>query len=63
MSLIFQDPGYSNTNNILEVDEPVEGRIMHTRGPPSIPSDDAFTLDELPFWKGGEAMEFEVESD
>jgi hypothetical protein len=62
-SLIFQDPGYSNTNNILEVDEPVEGRIAHTRGPPSIPSDDAFTLDELPFWKGSELMEFELESD
>jgi hypothetical protein len=62
-SLIFKDPGYSNTNNILEVDEPVEGRIAHTRGPPSIPSDDAFTLDELPFWKGGESMDFEIESD
>ncbi|KAF1916353.1 hypothetical protein BDU57DRAFT_516418 [Ampelomyces quisqualis] len=63
MSLIFQDPGYSNTNNILEVDEPTEGCIAHTRGPPSIPSDDAFTLDELPFWKGSESMEFEFESD
>lgn len=62
-SLIFKDPGYSNTNNILEVDEPVEGMIAHTRGPPSIPSDDAFTLDELPFWRGGDSMEFEIESD
>jgi hypothetical protein len=62
-SLIFQDPGYSNTNNILEVDEPIEGMVAHTRGPPSIPSDDAFTLDELPFWKGGESMDFEIESD
>jgi hypothetical protein len=62
-SLIFQDPGYSNTNNILEVDEPIEGMIAHTRGPPSIPSDDAFTLDELPFWRGGESMDFEIESD
>jgi hypothetical protein len=62
-SLIFQDPGYSNTNNILEVDEPIEGMVAHTRGPPSIPSDDAFTLDELPFWRGGESMEFEIESD
>jgi len=62
-SLIFQDPGYANTNNILEVDEPIEGRVQHTRGPPSIPSDDAFTLDELPFWRGGESMDFEIESD
>lgn len=62
MSLIFQDPGYANTNNILEVDEPAEGMVPHTRGPPSIPSDDAFTLDELPFWRGG-SMDFEVESD
>ncbi|KAH3919885.1 hypothetical protein HBI56_032260 [Parastagonospora nodorum] len=63
-SLIFQDPGYSNTNNILEVDEPIEGMVPHTRGPPSIPSDDAFTLDEMPFWKHGEIMDFSVfESD
>ncbi|KAH8689232.1 hypothetical protein GQ44DRAFT_261337 [Phaeosphaeriaceae sp. PMI808] len=67
-SLIFQDPGYSNTNNILEVDEPIEGMVAHTMGPPSIPSDDAFTLDdftldELPFWKGSELMEYEIESD
>jgi hypothetical protein len=59
-SLIFKDPGYSNTNNILEVDEPVEGVVPHTRGPPSIPSDDAFTLDEMPFWKHGEVMDFSV---
>jgi hypothetical protein len=44
-------------------DEPIEGVVQHTRGPPSIPSDDAFTLDELPFWRGGESMEFEVESE
>ncbi|KAH7081865.1 hypothetical protein BKA63DRAFT_221492 [Paraphoma chrysanthemicola] len=62
-SLIFQDPGYANTNNILEVDEPIEGLVRHTRGPPSIPSDDAFTLDELPFWKSGDVMDLEVESD
>jgi len=61
-SLIFQDPGYANTNNILEVDEPIEGRVQHTRGPPSIPSDDAFTLDELPFWRNGESMDFDVVS-
>jgi hypothetical protein len=60
MSLIFQDPGYSNTNNIIEVDEPIEGMIPNVRGPPSIPSDDAFTLDELPFWKHGELIDFSV---
>lgn len=49
-SLIFEDKGFPNTNNIEEVDEPEEGVVKHTKGPPSIPSDDAFTLDELPFW-------------
>lgn len=62
-SLHFQDPGYANTNNIIEVEEPDERGIMHSRGPPSIPSDDAFTLDELPFWKGAESMELEFDSD
>jgi hypothetical protein len=63
-SLIFQDPGYSNTNNIIEVDEePDEAGVMHSRGPPSIPSDDAFTLDELPFWNSGETMDVDFESD
>jgi len=61
-SLIFQDPGYANTNNIIE-EEPDERGVMHTRGPPSIPSDDAFTLDELPFWKGGESMALDFDSD
>lgn len=50
-SLIFEDKGFPNTNNIEEVEEPEEGIVSHTKGPPSIPSDDAFTLDELPFWK------------
>lgn len=63
-SLIFEDRGFSNTNNIAEVDEPDEGRrIPFSQGPPSIPSDDAFTLDELPFWKGGDLMDLEFESD
>ena len=62
-SLIFEDRGFSNTAKIAEVDEPEEGRIPHTPGPPSIPSDDAFTLDELPFWKGGDLMDVEFESD
>lgn len=57
-SLIFEDKGFPNTNNIIEEEEPEEGVIKHTKGPPSIPSDDAFTLDELPFWGGAyETME------
>lgn len=61
-SLIFEDKGFSNANHIVEVEEPDEGGIMHSRGPPSIPSDDAFTLDELPFWEVEEDT-MEVESD
>jgi hypothetical protein len=51
-SLVFEDRGFSNANNhIVEVEEPEEyGDVLHSKGPPSIPSDDAFTLDELPFW-------------
>ncbi|KAF1930362.1 uncharacterized protein M421DRAFT_90916 [Didymella exigua CBS 183.55] len=57
-SLIFEDQGFPNTNNIIEEEEPEEGVVKHTKGPPSIPSDDAFTLDELPFWGGAyETME------
>jgi hypothetical protein len=48
-SLIFEDKGFPNTNNVIE-EEPEEGVVKHIKGPPSIPSDDAFTLDELPFW-------------
>lgn len=48
-SLIFEDKGFSNSNNIVEVDEE-DGGVPHSQGPPSIPSDDGFTLDELPFW-------------
>ncbi|KAI4931449.1 hypothetical protein J4E85_004042 [Alternaria conjuncta] len=62
-SLIFEDRGFSNTNNIAEVEEPDEGRVLHSKGPPSIPSDDAFTLDELPFWGGHNMMDMEFESD
>ncbi|CBX94252.1 hypothetical protein LEMA_P122310.1 [Plenodomus lingam JN3] len=62
-SLIFEDRGFSNTNNIAEVEEPEEGYVKHTQGPPSIPSDDAFTLDELPFWRGTESMDLEIESE
>jgi hypothetical protein len=61
-SLIFEDKGFPNTNNIEEVEEPEEGMVMHTKGPPSIPSDDAFTLDELPFWRGGYDI-MDVEND
>lgn len=56
-SLIFEDKGFPNTNNIEEVEEPEEGVVMHTKGPPSIPSDDAFTLDELPFWGAYDTMD------
>ena len=62
-SLIFEDRGFANTSNIAEVDEPEEGRVMHSQGPPSIPSDDAFTLDELPFWQGDDLMDVEFESE
>lgn len=62
-SLIFVDQGVPNTNNILEVEEPDEGTVLHSKGPPSIPSDDAFTLDELPFWRGHDMMDLEFESD
>ncbi|KZM25325.1 uncharacterized protein EKO05_0000532 [Ascochyta rabiei] len=63
-SLIFEDKGFPNTNNIEEVEEPEEGMVKHTKGPPSIPSDDAFTLDELPFWRGAyDSMDVENESE
>lgn len=58
-SLVFEDRGFSNANNIAEVEEPEDGGIVHTQGPPSIPSDDAFTLDELPFCHVEEWMEVE----
>ncbi|CAI6335315.1 unnamed protein product [Periconia digitata] len=69
-SLVFEDRGFANSNNIAEVEEPVEGYILHSKGPPSIPSDDAFTLDELPFWEveetdsvgAEETMDVEYES-
>ncbi|EOA85082.1 uncharacterized protein SETTUDRAFT_163808 [Exserohilum turcica Et28A] len=62
-SLIFEDQGVSNTNNILEVEEPEEGTVLHSKGPPSIPSDDGFTLDELPFWRAHVTMDFESDYD
>lgn len=61
-SLIFDDKGFPNTNNIAEVEEPEDNDIPHFQGPPSIPSDDGFTLDELPFWRVDDPMEFECES-
>lgn len=62
-SLIFEDKGFSNANNIAEVEEPKDGEsIPHTKGPPSIPSDDGFALDELPFWFVGDLMDVEFES-
>jgi hypothetical protein len=62
-SLIFEDKGFSNANNIAEVEEPKDGEsIPHSQGPPSIPSDDGFALDELPFWFVGDLMDVEFES-
>jgi hypothetical protein len=61
-SLIFEDRGFPNTSNIVDEEKPEEGVIKHTKGPPSIPSDDAFTLDDLPFW-GGAYETMEVMSD
>lgn len=66
-SLIFEDGGFPNINNIAEVEEPEDGGIVikKVQGPPSIPSDDAFTLDdaigfdELPFCHVQEWMEIE----
>jgi hypothetical protein len=70
-SLIFEDGGFPNINNIAEVEEPEDGAIVikKMQGPPSIPSDDAFTLDdalddaigfnELPFSRVEEWMEIE----
>ncbi|KAF2634541.1 hypothetical protein P280DRAFT_238391 [Massarina eburnea CBS 473.64] len=62
-SLVFEDRGFSNSNNIAEVEEPEDGWILHSKGPPSIPSDDAFTLDELPFWEVEEDSETEEAMD
>jgi hypothetical protein len=56
-SLIFDD---IPNMNILEVEEPEDGDIP--RGPPSIPSDDGFTLDELPFWVLEDPMDVDQES-
>ncbi|KAL5452059.1 hypothetical protein PMIN06_006081 [Paraphaeosphaeria minitans] len=66
-SLLFEDGGFPNINNIAEVEEPEDGGIVvkKVQGPPSIPSDDAFTLDdafdfaELPFCHVEEWMEVE----
>ncbi|KAF2203906.1 hypothetical protein GQ43DRAFT_352407, partial [Delitschia confertaspora ATCC 74209] len=54
-SLIFEDNGFPNIRHIAEVEEPDDG--MFGKGPPSIPSDDGFTLDELPFWVEEEDMD------
>ncbi|KAF2244722.1 hypothetical protein BU26DRAFT_84769 [Trematosphaeria pertusa] len=62
-SLVFEDRGYSNAEHIVEVEEPEDGGIPHSPGPPSIPSDDGFTLDELPFWSVVDSgMDIEVVS-
>ena len=51
-----EDKGFANTNNIGELKE-LEELSQQRRGPPSIPDDDAFTLDELPL-RGGQDEEF-----
>lgn len=60
-SQLFEDKGYSNSNNIVEVEEPEDGGVPHSTGPPSIPSDDGFRLDDLG-WFVEDAMDVEVES-
>lgn len=61
-SLIFEDKGFANTNNIV-IEESEDGfEVPHSKGPPSIPSDDAFTLDELPFFVVEDPMEVEFDS-
>lgn len=63
-SLIFEDKGFANANHIVEVEEPEDRRVPHSTGPPSIPSDDGFRLDELPFWDVvEESDEMEVEEE
>ncbi|KAF2795462.1 hypothetical protein K505DRAFT_12857 [Melanomma pulvis-pyrius CBS 109.77] len=65
-SLIFEDKGFANSHNIAEVEEPEDRRIPHSAGPPSIPSDDGFRLDELPFWdvvEDSDDMEVEDEDE
>jgi len=50
-SLIFEDIDWANVTNIVEVEEPDDDiSVPHWAGPPSIPSNDGFRLDELPFW-------------
>jgi hypothetical protein len=62
-SLLFEDKGFPNANNIAEVEEPHDGEaIPHSQGPPSIPSDDGFTLDDFPFWFREDPMDVEFES-
>lgn len=51
-SIVFEEKGSANTNNIEELEESEEGLSQQRRGTPSIPDDDAFTLDELSF-RGG----------
>lgn len=63
-SLIFEDKGHANTNNIIEVEEPDDFDgfgVPHSKGPPSIPSDDGFTLDELPFYNGFSVLKDEMD--
>lgn len=56
-SLIFDE--LPNTN-IVEVEEPDD--VGSSKGPPSIPSDDGFTLDALPFWVLDDPMDMDWDS-
>ncbi|OCK74657.1 hypothetical protein K432DRAFT_310310 [Lepidopterella palustris CBS 459.81] len=56
-SLNFED---IPNKNIIEVEEPNDGG--NGKGPPSIPSDDGFTLDELPFWVLDDPMDVDLDS-
>ena len=56
-SLIFDE--LPNTN-IVEVEEPDD--VGSRKGPPSIPSDDGFTLDALPFWVLDDPMDVDWDS-
>lgn len=56
-SLIFDE--LPNTN-IVEVEEPDD--VGSGKGPPSIPSDDGFALDALPFWVLDDPMDVDWDS-
>jgi hypothetical protein len=58
--LIFEEKGSSNEDHTVEVEEP-DGAKNANAGT-SVPEDDGFTLDELPFWDTGAMSEMELDS-